>query len=375
MTVPVRDVVPAPAPLQVEAVAGPAFELLIGLSAATTPERAREDTWVPEPVRWSRELQAAIGAVGARSGEVWLHLLGLALELPSEDSRSFVRKVSRVPQGELRRHVVGVYVPAWTSMLGGETLERVAAGDRRAIEEALAHPRYYAGHAREALGRLLDVPAKETKELVLGALRLFAEEVLAPREQDVVPPLLSAADSARALAATLGAGDVISRLTQGYVYEPEPGLPRVVLVPQVALRPSLLLCQHRDARVICYPLPREHVDPEIALSEQAVTVGRALADETRVRILRHLAVESASLDVLAERVGLARSTAHHHLGQLRAAGLVTLRGNAQGYSFALRSEGLAEAQRTIGELARAPSAPPAKRRTRRRSAGRPRKRT
>lgn len=64
--------------------------------------------------------------------------------------------------------------------------------------------------------------ARETKALIVAAVRRFAEEVLAPVEQDVVGPLLGEAESARALAATLGAGDVVARLTQGYEYEPEP---------------------------------------------------------------------------------------------------------------------------------------------------------
>jgi DNA-binding IclR family transcriptional regulator len=48
---------------------------------------------------------------------------------------------------------------------------------------------------------------------------------------------------------------------------------------------------------------------------------------------------------------VARSTAHHHLGQLRAAGLVTMHGNARAYWFTLRADGVAAARRTLGELA------------------------
>jgi DNA-binding IclR family transcriptional regulator len=84
-------------------------------------------------------------------------------------------------------------------------------------------------------------------------------------------------------------------------------------------------------------------------------------------MLRHLAVREATLDELAVTTGLARSTAHHHLAQLRAAGLVSLRGNARGYWFELRRDGLADALGALGELARAPSKLPRKRRSRRRA--------
>jgi DNA-binding transcriptional ArsR family regulator len=127
-----------------------------------------------------------------------------------------------------------------------------------------------------------------------------------------------------------------------------------VLVPHAGARPLLLLCQHRDARIICYPLPEEQLDPEAALAERAVAVGRAIGDPRRVRILRRLADADATLDELAEAAVLARSTTHYHLTQLRAGGLVTLRGNARGYLYALRPEGLAEAQRTLGALEQPP---------------------
>jgi DNA-binding IclR family transcriptional regulator len=58
----------------------------------------------------------------------------------------------------------------------------------------------------------------------------------------------------------------------------------------------------------------------------------------------------ASLGELAEAAGLAKSTAHHHLAHLRAAGLVTLRGNAREYWYGLRAEGLREARSLLGEL-------------------------
>jgi len=168
---------------------------------------------------------------------------------------------------------------------------------------------------------------------------------------------------------------VIARVTRGYLYEPEPEFDRVVLVPHVAARPLLLLCQHRDARVICFPVSPEQLDPEASLAQDTLLLGRALGDGRRVAILRRLASGDATLDELADATGLAKSTAHHHLAQLRAAGLVTLRGNARGYWFALRSEGLADAQRAIGDLVHAPREPAQPPPRKRRSAGRPRRTT
>jgi DNA-binding transcriptional ArsR family regulator len=320
----VRDVMPAPGGPHVEVRAGAAFELLIAMSASAGDEG---------------------------SGELWLHLLGLALESPASiDARGFVDDVAATDAAELRRHLVGVHVPAWREVAGAETLERAAAGDRAAASDLLDNERYYAGKAPAALGPILPLSAAQTKRRVVGALRRFLREDFAKREAEVVPLLEEDARAQREVAAARGGEAAIAAATGGYVYEPEPEFSRVVLVPHAAAAPWLLLCQHRDARLICYPVDRRPDDAEDALGERALRVGRALADERRIRILRRLVAGEASLSELAEAAGLAKSTAHHHLAHLRAAGLVTLGGNARGYWYALRTEGFAEAQAVIGDL-------------------------
>ncbi len=122
-----------------------------------------------------------------------------------------------------------------------------------------------------------------------------------------------------------------------------------MLAPHLAARPWLLLCQHRDTRIICYPAdePRE---AERDVQERALALGRALADEARIRILRRLADGEASLNELTELTGLAKSTAHHHLGQLRTAGLVVIRGNARSYRYDLHADAVGDAGALLAEL-------------------------
>jgi DNA-binding transcriptional ArsR family regulator len=319
----VKDVMPVPEGFRVEVRAGAPFELLIALSAVD----------------------------GDGAGELWLHLLGLALELPAAlDSAGFVDAVAATDPRELRRHLVGAHVPSWREVAGAETLERAAAGDRAAASALLANDRYYAGNAREALGPILSLSAAQTRRRVVGRLREFVDEVFARQETDAVALLEEDARAQRARAGAAGGVALIAAATGGYVYEPEPEFARVVLIPHLAAAPWLLLCQHRGARLICYPVRPEPRDTEEALAERALRLGRALSDERRLRILRRLVSGEASLADLAEAAGLAKSTAHHHLAHLRAAGLVTLRGNAREYWYGLRAEGLGEARSLLGEL-------------------------
>jgi DNA-binding transcriptional ArsR family regulator len=329
----VHDATPAAQPLRVEVVSGAAFELAIGLSTLTHPARAGETrSWVPRLAEASPALRRAVEAVGVASGELWLHLLGLALECPHD----LAGAVRDLPAPELRRHLVGAHVPSWRSLVGAAALEAAARGDTA----LLGHDRYYAGRARESLALLLPLSAAATKRRVLAVLERFEGEIFDPA---LVAGLERDAESKRRLA--LPPLDLIETATAGYRYEPEPELDRVALVPHLAARPWLLLCQHDRTRIVCYPVPASE-----GLEDRALLLGRALGDEGRVRMLRRLASGDATLSELAETAGVARSTAHHHLSHLRAAGLVTMHGNARAYWFALRREGLADARRTLGLL-------------------------
>ena len=325
-----------------------AFELLIALFALGGDRPADAPGWLPALSDCSPALRRDVGRVGERAGELWLHLLGLALELRPASARDFVDRLGDVDPLELRRHVVGVHVPAWRAVAGTERLERAARGDSPAARELLADERYYAGRASESLDRALSLTAAQTKRALLAVLRRFLGEVFAEREEAVVAQLEEDAAQKRELARSLSREALIAAATRGYVYEPEPEFDRVVLVPHLAARPWLLLCQHRDARIICYPAGSEPADGDVA--ERALRLGTALADERRVQIVRRLAAGEATLAELAETTGLAKSTTHHHLAHLRAAGLITLRGNARGYWYSLRGEGLAESRELLAAL-------------------------
>ena len=319
----VHDAMPAAQRLRVEVAAGPAFETLIGLSALTSDGDLE---------RCSPALRRALERVGARSSELWLHLLGLALERP-HDLTGAVRQTSAE---ELRRHLVGVHVPAWRELVGSEALEASARGDSALLD----HPAYYAGEARDSLALVLPLAPTETKRRILAVLRSFEHELLDPA---VVAELER--DAARKRRLKVAPEELIELACPGYRYEPEPELGTVVLVPQAAARPWLLLCQHGRKRIICYPLP-EGED----LERRALALGRALADERRLRMLRRLAAGDATLAELAGTAETAKSTAHHHVAHLRAAGLVTMHGNARAYRFALRAEGFTEGRRLLAEL-------------------------
>ena len=343
----VRNVMPGSGGLVVETRAGAAFELLVGLSVLRDEDR-RDGAWVPRFEDCPAAVRRALERVGDRCGETWLHLLGLALELPAVSAEQFVQELEQVDELEFRRHLLGVHVPTWRAIVGSETLERAAAGDSGASRELLSSERYYAGRARDALSVVLPLTPKQTMRRFMDVLKRFSA-VFERHAAELVSDLEEDARRRREAAGDASAESVIAAATGGYVYEPEPEFRRVILIPHTAASPSLLLCQHRDARVICYPLPDGSGAGE-DIDERVVRLGKALGDPARVRIMRRLVRGEASLGELAESAGVAKSTTHHHLTALRAAGLVVLRGNARGYWYTLRLEGLADARSLLTEV-------------------------
>jgi DNA-binding transcriptional ArsR family regulator len=115
------------------------------------------------------------------------------------------------------------------------------------------------------------------------------------------------------------------------------------------VRPLSLIDQSRDTLLVFYGMADEFIDsdPE-APPSWLVKTYKALSDERRLRILRRLSEEEASLDDLVDLLGLSKSTVHHHMSVLRAAGLVRVRmsGNKdhkESKAYALRTQALTNA--------------------------------
>jgi DNA-binding transcriptional ArsR family regulator len=344
----VKDVMPRPDALQVELFVSGGAELLIGLAAvATDYELARRAaSWVPDVP--PDDVRRALGRLGSGSGELWLHLLGAALEAGAVSAAEFFAQTERLDARELREHVVGLHVPAWRSIVGAETLERAAAGDEAAVRRLLRDDRYYGGEASRALETVLPLTPQQTKRRILAVLRAWLD-VFSHHEGQTVAELEADADAKRALVGELDPPALIALATGGYVYEREPEFRRITLVPHLAGRPWLFLCQHRETRIICYPA-KEKGSTRRATSSRAVALGKALGDEQRIAILGRLTLGEASLGDLADAAGLAKSTAHHHLVLLRGAGLVGLRGAARAYRYFLLDDALTSSRNLLAEV-------------------------
>lgn len=317
--------------LALEIVAGPVTDGVLGLATLASGE-------VPA---WAGEVPAAAHAavtdVGDDVGEVWLHLLGLAVECgPDAAPTDLIHRVDALTPVDLLRHVVGVHVPAWHDVVDVEVLEAAARGDAEASLVLLSTPRYYAGNARQALPALLRIGPEEAAARIRAALRPWFEDVVA-RDADEIRRLLAEVDvTPRPDEPPLA---TVERVTGGVRFEPEDYTDRIVLVPQVTRSGLLLMAQHRSARIIAFDPTRADPSDLAALAE----VFAALGEPSRLAMLRSLAAEPGGVSDLARATDLAKSTVHQHLKVLRRAGLVQLAGQAWRYRYEPRTARLREA--------------------------------
>lgn len=310
--------------MHVRRVGNAVTEGLLGLAAHVA---GRSPAWLDEAV--PADVSAAVAAVGDTTGELWVHLLPLALELDGDaapaDLLAYVAAMSPV---ELLRLVVGTNVPAWHDCVDGDVLEAAATGDPAAALTLLGAERYYNGKAAAALAVLLGLAPEVAAERVGAALSAWFGTVVEPHGAELaalhagLAPLTAADD---ALAMVEHETDVR--------FEPEAYTDEVVLVPQFTARGWRVMAQHHGARVIVHDAARA-TDDLAALADTFA----ALGEPTRLAVLRHLADTPGGVSDVARAVGIAKSTAHQHLAVLREAGLLTLAGQAWRYRYEVRPE-------------------------------------
>jgi DNA-binding transcriptional ArsR family regulator len=313
--------------LQVEA--GPAYEFLISLcSFSFSAEQDTLESW-PEwfdsvRTKASARLMSALQRIGMQAGKAWVNFLGLATQHPAtREVPALLDRIGALSALDLRLYLLGYHVPAYQLTVTRDVLMRAAEGDPTTKARLLGDPSYFSGEADPFLRPLLSLGVDQTKQVALEALHLWYEDVFAPTEEQIRDVLQRDAEGRRALLGTLPDERVIE-LASGVQYVAKPDIRQIFLIPQLAVRPWVLLCEHDDARLFCYPASEESAGDESSPPPQLLRMHKALGDDKRLRMLKVLTESSATLQELADRFGLPKSTAHHHLAILRAAGLVRM---------------------------------------------------
>jgi len=314
---------------RLEVRSGCVYELICSITVAAEPQEwASPDlghTWFDDyRTRIPVELSARLRKVGGGELKFCAHLAGLLADADdADDVDGFIDRVAALPAAALDR-----------LLLGGCLHGTVGATERRALEDVVAAPPAKRrrlveslpcddDRGRTALRALATADPSATQRELVDLLRRWREVV---REHlDAAGPLLRQhADHLRRAVSGLPLVQAIERGTNGIHYEPEPGIGVVHIIPQLAMRPWVCVDEQDDTKRFLVGVSEEALAGEDDTPPpRLLAICKALSDPQRLRILRRLSAGPAPLMTLAEHVGSAKSTAHHHLVVLRDAGLVT----------------------------------------------------
>jgi DNA-binding transcriptional ArsR family regulator len=186
---------------------------------------------------------------------------------------------------------------------------------------------------------------EEFGELYLSALRSYYEVFFAEDEKRIRPVLEEAVARAKKLAEELPVPALLEAISQGVQFEETPNVAQLVLVPSFWSSPLLIYGPRTPERMLLVFGGRPattSIVPGDLISDALFQALRALADPTRLRILRYLMSEPMTPAELARRLRLRAPTVVHHLHTLRLARLVYLTISHDGKRYQARREAINE---------------------------------
>jgi DNA-binding MarR family transcriptional regulator len=340
-----------------EIVASEAVETIVGLALIASTD-VRCDTYeVGCP--WFDRIRSALTAElrsmlepfqsWPASHALWHGLIALVAEGPTALA-DLVAHVEAMTPDEFWLQAVGYHERHEPPAELREAMLAAGRGSLGPLERLLAGDPHVTGLWLEGLSRALGGSAG-ARARVLALLSRWHEDVFAREWAEIAPIVERDADEKRRLARVATMSAVVEEATNGGEFTPEVGIGRVLLIPTYLGRPWVIHGRQRSTLVMVTPAGEAALaaSPEEAARRRLLRLSKALSDDTRLRALRRLAEASRSLVELAEDLGVSKSTMHHHLAVLRAAGLLHWAGPHRDKRYALRTSPLAGMSGLLGD--------------------------
>lgn len=164
-------------------------------------------------------------------------------------------------------------------------------------------------------------------EAYLTAFQSYYQAFFEEEEKRIEPALRAGLERAQALAAAVSFEELFTELSQGLQLGDEITASTFIFVPAFWPTPLVFLEKYDDKTMLltfgARPADMSVVPGEI-VPDALVRSLKALADPTRLKILRYLTDESLTPSEIARKLQLRPPTVTHHLKELRLAGLVEL---------------------------------------------------
>ncbi len=202
-------------------------------------------------------------------------------------------------------------------------------------------------YKKKDVSPMLDWWAKpdEFGELYLSSLQEYYSSFFAEDERRLQPALEEAVEQAQILAEDLPLPDLLEELSQGVKFDEPLKTEELILAPSFWGSPFILYGEHKPERQVMLFGGRPanaSIVPGDQIPDALFNSLKALADPTRLRILRYLIAQPLTPTELARRLRLRAPTVVHHLHTLRLARLVHLTFSAEGKKYQARREAVSE---------------------------------
>lgn len=170
-------------------------------------------------------------------------------------------------------------------------------------------------------------------EQYLEAITTFYEVFFREEEEHIRPLLQIELLHAQQMAQSMGIAQLLETLSHGVHFEQVDTFQQVTLAPSYWSSPLVFYETMPNGCLLVLFGARpesQELTPGETLPEDLVNTMKAIADPTRMRILRYLASGPQAPSDLARRLRLRAPTVIHHLNALRLAGLVEVNLYADG---------------------------------------------
>jgi len=211
-------------------------------------------------------------------------------------------------------------------LLSLEEKQRLTAGVEAQIKESYRP----ANRATKPVLRALFAAWSERKQFgedLLQALEAYFENFYQEEEARIVPAQEQALENARSLAAEKDVLTLLEEISAGVRLDLIPDIKKLILAPSFWGAPFMFIdrLDPETSLVLFGARPKGMaLVPGELVPEELLNALKALADPTRLRILRFLLEGPGTPSELSKILRLRPPTVIHHLNQLRLAGLVRL---------------------------------------------------
>jgi DNA-binding transcriptional ArsR family regulator len=175
--------------------------------------------------------------------------------------------------------------------------------------------------------------SEEFGEKILPALQSYQQVFFAEEELRIRPALKESITRAKEMAEQMAVKGLLEKLSQGVSSTEWQSFKEIALAPSFWITPFIIYSEVSDQRMVFIYGARPDdasLVPGEMVPDAILRALKAMADPTRMKILRYLAVEPHTPAQLSRKLRLRAPTVIHHLNALRLAGLVHLTVEAGG---------------------------------------------